>query len=107
MDLKSDYDMAMFLLLRPEMVFCEVRSLREVLALIHGVAVGRYPPHGSGFLPGFSRFVRRRLKGLPCADYFTLLKAFGDKPLMEGCNAVLALLEEWKATEEPVSGPSR
>jgi hypothetical protein len=97
MDLESDYDMARFLLLRPCTVF-SVRSLRDVLALIQGVAIGRYPPHGSGFLPGFSQFVQRRLNGPPCAEYITLLKHYGHQPWTEGCAAVLALLEEWKKT---------
>lgn len=97
-DLSSDYDLARFILLRPRICFAEARSLRDVLALLHGVALGRYPPHGSGFLPGFSDFVNRRFHPPLIAEYHTLLKEFGDKPFAEGCAEVLRLLEEWKAS---------
>lgn len=94
----SDYDLARYMLLRPRMFFDEVQTLRDVLALIHGVAVGRYPPHGSGFLPGFCEFVRIRFKS-PFNHYKTLLKQFGDLPWVEGSQAVLALLEEWQCSD--------
>jgi hypothetical protein len=50
----SDYELMRYLPLRPRMFFGEAESLRDVLVLIHGVALGRYPPHGSKFLPGFT-----------------------------------------------------
>lgn len=97
MDLDSNYHLARWLLLRPCLVF-EVHSLREVLALIHGAAIAKCPPHGSGFLPGFCQFVQHRLNGPPCAEYITLLKHYGHMPWMDGCAAVLALLDEWRET---------
>src|ERR1700738_2974799 len=97
-DLRSDYDLARHILRRPRICFAEARTLRDVLALLHGVALGRYPPHGSGFLPGFSAFVNRRFNAPAIADYHTLLKVFGDKSLGEACAAVLRLLEEWRAS---------
>jgi hypothetical protein len=97
----SDFEIARMILRRPRMCFGDVQSLREVLALIHGVAVGRYPPHGSGFLPGFGQFVSHRLKVNPVIPYITtLLNTFGDKPWDEACADVLGLLEEWKASTD-------
>jgi hypothetical protein len=92
----SDYEIAAMILKRPRMCFAETRTFRDVLALLHGVAVGRYPPHGSGFLDGFNNFVNARFKAPPVAEYHTLLKHFGDRPLSEACKAVLDLLQEWK-----------
>lgn len=97
----SDYELAKDLLLRPRMFFSEVESLRDVLALVHGAAVARYPPHGSGWLPGFAEFVRLRFDAPPVAAYITLLKQFGHLTWPDGCNAVLELLEEWKTGEGP------
>ncbi len=97
----SDYELAKYLLLRPCMFFSEIQSLRDVLALVHGAAVARHPPHGSGWLPGFAEFVRLRFDAPPCAVYITLLKQFGHLPWMEGCEAVSALLEEWRTSEGP------
>lgn len=99
-DYESDYEIAKMILQRPRMVFSEARTLRDVLALLHGVAVGRYPPHGSGFMPGFNQFINQRFKAPPVADYITLLKEFGDKPLNEACEAVSMVLEEWKSCDE-------
>lgn len=104
-DLASDYDLARFILLRPRMCFAEARTLRDVLALLRGLALGRYPPHGSGFLPGFSDFVNHRFHAPPIADYHTLLKEFGDRPFGEACEAVLRLLEEWKASSDEHQDP--
>jgi hypothetical protein len=98
-DLSSDYELARFILLRPRMCFDEARTLRDVLALLHGVALGRYPPHGSGFLPGFGAFVNHRFKAPPSAAYHALLREFGDTPFAEACEAVLSSLEEWKASK--------
>jgi hypothetical protein len=97
-DLSSDYDLARFILRWPNACFAEARTLRDVLALLHGVALGRYPSHGSGFLPGFNDFVNRRFKAPPIAWYNTLLNEFGDRQFREACDAVLQLLEEWKAS---------
>ena len=96
----QDPALAKALLLRPRMFFSEAQSLRDVLALIHGVAVGRYPPHGSGFLPGFHDFLCRRFRTPSHPYYVTLLEQFGQKPWLEGCKAIAELLEEWKAAEE-------
>ena len=74
--------------------------MRDVLALLHGVALGRHPPHGSGFLPGFCEFVRRRFKRLPVAEYHTLLKVFADRPPPEACEEILRLLDEWDSSPE-------
>ena len=98
----SDYEIARLILRRPRMVFSEARTLRDVLALLHGVAVGRYPPHGSGFLPGFGKLVQHRFKAPPIAEYSILLKELGDKPYGEACDEVLGILEEWeKRRSEP------
>jgi hypothetical protein len=102
--MSTDFEIARMILTRPRMCYAEARTLRDVLALLHGVAVGRYPPHGSGFLPGFSVFVTHRFEAGPIAEYHTLLKAFGDRPLGEACEAVLALLEEWKASNHEMAG---
>lgn len=99
-DLSSDYDLARFILLRPRVCFAEARSLRVVLALLRGVELGRYPPHGNGFLPGFGEFVNRRFQAPPIDHYQTLLKSLGDRPFGEACEAILRLLEEWKASSD-------
>jgi hypothetical protein len=91
-----DIYLTKFLLQRPRMCFSEAETLRDVLALIHGVALGRYPPHGSGFLPGFNDFVNKRFRSCG-ACYHTLLKEFGHKSMAVGCEAVLNLLEEWES----------
>jgi hypothetical protein len=98
----SDFEIARMFLHRPQMcVGGEARALRDVLALVRGAAIGRYPPYGSGFLPGFNGFVCRRFKAPPIIDYHVLLlKEFGDKPLAEACEAVLGLLDEWKAAND-------
>jgi hypothetical protein len=96
---ESDYELARSLLLRPRMFFSEAQTLRDVLALLHGAAVGRYPPHGSGFLPGFDDFVRHRFNVPAGAGYVTLLREFGHRPIFDACEAVLVLLEEWRASE--------
>ena len=95
----SDFELARLILRRPSIFFGEARTLRDVLALLHGVAVGRYPLHGNGFLPGFGEFIRQRLKAPPINESITLLNEFGDKPMVEACQAVLGLLEEWKASD--------
>jgi hypothetical protein len=105
-DLSSDFELARQILLRPQVYFAKARALRDVLALLHGVALGRYPPHGGGFLTGFDQFVNRRFKAPPIAVYHTLLKEFGDKPLGEACDAVLGLLEQWKSCQNEGSGPT-
>jgi hypothetical protein len=98
----TDYEFARLILLRPRVCYGEAQSLRDVLGVIHGVALGRHPPHGSGFLPGFNRFLINRFKGRPhVADYHILLKQFGELPFYEGCEAVLHLLEEWEALGRP------
>ncbi len=96
----SDYELARSLLMRPCMYFGAVESLRDLLALLHGVAVGRYPPHGSGFLTGFDDFIHRRLHAPSRPSYYVFLEKFGDRPWTEGRKAILALLEEWHATAE-------
>jgi hypothetical protein len=93
----DDFELARRILLRPRMYSSEATTLRDVLALMHGVAVGRYPPHGNGFLPGFSAFVMNRLRATERDYHKELLIAFGEWPLDKACSAVLALLEEWKA----------
>lgn len=98
-EMTSDFGLARMLLRRPRMFYGEAATLRDVLALVRGVAIARYPPHGSGFLPGFNDFVNRRFKAPPIADYITLLKEFGQLSLVDGCQAVETLLEEWKASE--------
>ena len=80
--LSDDYEIAKYILYRPPvMLGRDVSGLSEVLALLQGVAVGRYPPHGYGFLPGFGEFVNRRL-GEPWVNRHdnTLLKVFGKMP---------------------------
>jgi hypothetical protein len=94
----EDYDLARYILRHPRVCFGEARTLRDVLALLHGVAVGRYPPHGCGFLPGFSDFVNRRFRAGRIAEYHTLIQEFGDRPFGEALKAILRLLEEWKAS---------
>jgi hypothetical protein len=96
--LADDYAMAHFIVKRPAMMLGEVRSLSEVLALLQGVAVGRYPPLGHGFLPGFGQLVNNR-HGVPNVVHHhgTLLKAYRKMPWMEACKAILELLEEWQA----------
>jgi hypothetical protein len=46
----TDYEIARIILARPRTFYAEAQSLRDVLGLLHGVAVGRFPWHGSGFL---------------------------------------------------------
>jgi hypothetical protein len=101
----SDFEKACFIFLRPRICFSEVRTLRDVFALIHGVALERYPPHGSGFLAGFNEFVNQRFNTPPMDHVTLLLTAFGDLPLVEGCDAVLGLLREWNASNEAKQQP--
>ncbi len=94
----SDWELATHILKRPGMCCGWEPTFREVLALLRGVALGRYPWHGSGFLAGFDDFVRARFDGPMCGTEYHLLKAFGDLPCREACDAVLALLHEWKVS---------
>jgi hypothetical protein len=95
----DDYGIVKCALLRPRMMFGDAESLRDVLALIHGIALARFPPHGSGFLAGFSQFVASRF-GEPSRNHYSILmEQYGSMPGLDGCKAVLSLLEEWKATE--------
>ena len=109
MILSDDYELARHILLRPRMYYCEATTLRDVLALLHGVAVGRYPPRGNGFLPGFSNFIMDRLGTIESDYHKKLLIEFGEWPLDKACAAVLALLEEWIAlsTSPPNTSQSR
>jgi hypothetical protein len=97
MTLESDYDLAVCVLSRPQTIFGAAQTLRDVLALIHGVALGRFPPHGYGFLPGFPAFVERRFNGPSRNHNEILLEQFGHMPGLEGCEPVLSLLREWKS----------
>ncbi len=99
MEKSSDYGDMKYILQRPCSLFPPADSLTVVLALIDGVARERFPPHGSGFLPGFGEFVRRRFHAPPTNHNVILIEQFGHLPLREGCDAVLNLLEEWKAIE--------
>jgi hypothetical protein len=94
----NDYEDMRFYLTRPNSVF-PTNSLQVALALIRGIALERFPPHGSGFLPGFAQFVGRRFHAPVRNHYIILIEQFGHLPFREACDAVLSLLEEWKATE--------
>jgi hypothetical protein len=100
-DSMSDFELVR-LMLRPCMVYAEARTLRDVLAMVNGAAVALHPPHGSGFLPGFYKVVNRRFnEGRPQNTiYHTLLQQYGHLPMAEACEAVLRLLEEWKASTD-------
>ena len=103
----NDYGTMKFILCRPCMLFPPVNSLQTVLAMIHGVALERWPPHGSGFLFGFGQFVGKRFHAPVTNHYITLVEQFGHLPWQEGCEAVLSLLEEWKGLEgEQQDNPS-
>jgi hypothetical protein len=87
------------ILRRPRMNFGSAQSLRDVLALIYGYSVGRYPPNGHGFLPGFPEFVQCRLDGPVCTcHYGILLDRFGEMPWGDGLDAVWKLVLEWSGT---------
>lgn len=105
----TDYDLASRLINRPGMVLGRVETLREVLALLRGAAIALYPPHGSGFLPGFNEFVSLRLNGRPPRYdvHIDLLREFGDRPLNEGLDALDRLLREWKASSTEGEQPDR
>jgi hypothetical protein len=96
----DDYNTAMFILHRPRMLYAPVNSLQTVLALIHGIALERHPPHGSGFLPGFGEFVNRRFHAGPHCHYLTLIEQFGHLAYYDGFEAVSSLLVEWKMLED-------
>ncbi len=100
----SDYELARLMIRCPGCCYAEARTLRDVLAMVHGAAIARYPPHGSGFLPGFLWFVNQRFRAGPIAWYHVLLEQFGEMPLADACKAVLRLLEEWKKCEEQAQG---
>jgi hypothetical protein len=99
---EDDYRTAQYVLRRSSAIF-PTESLRDVFALMKGIALERYPPHGSGFLPGFIKFLWRRFKRPTVSQYSVLLDEYGHLPMREACDAVLALLEEWKANESSYS----
>jgi hypothetical protein len=107
-DKPNAYEVMKHLLTRPNSVF-PTNSLDVALALIHGFALAQFPPHGSGFLPGFAQFVGRRFHAPLRNHYVILIEQFGHMPLREACDAVLLLLEEWKALEgdQPSDGSTQ
>ncbi len=76
-------------------------SFREVVAFIHGICVGRNPPHGN--ISGgheFDRFVAQNYDKLPVYPLSqVLLQVLGRRPAREACNEVADLLKRWRDAE--------
>ena len=98
------YDAMKWVLRRNLLAFSDAQTLRDILAVIKGIAIAWFPPHGSGFLSGFAEFVGRRFNAPVRSHYTILLEQFGHLPRREACDAVLSLLEEWRATEAVPAG---
>ena len=99
---------------RPRM-YCDAETPRELLLFIEGILCGRHPPHGSGVRAEFCAAV---VDSEPASDVRlkqVLLDQFGDRPLLEACEAMAHRLRRWRSDRDlekgrqsgPGGGPDR
>jgi hypothetical protein len=86
---------------RPTMFVPEMETPTDLLAMIRGTCVGLTDPRCSLCLGDFPVFVRSRLPEYWDETWFFALSRTYDEnaSLREACDAILELIQEWKATK--------
>jgi hypothetical protein len=101
---QSEFDLVSNILRRPRM-YCSAETLRELLLFIEGVCCGCRPPHGSGVLDDFPRYIATRFNQTEGSNFAVILEEqYRDLPFLQASDAIHSLLKEWQSSQESSQG---